>query len=125
MMTVEAGHQTTDRYEPAVFVWPKDAAQIPASRIRTIALHERCSIVDEHILSDMITKLRVNQLVTTLRAQPLDEESSVMLGVLESLVVAGEISLADFIQRVQNLFPQIFDTIDARLRDNLMRMLVD
>lgn len=75
-------------------------------------------------MSDVIFKLRVNQLVTTLRkTQQLDAESNTMLNVLESLVVAGEIPFTDFMQRVQNLFPHVFDQIDAQLRDNLLRML--
>lgn len=74
-------------------------------------------------MSDVIFKLRVNQLVTTLRTRPLDGESSTMLGVLESLVIAGEIPFDDFMQRVQNLFPHVFDEIDADLREKLFAML--
>lgn len=74
---------------------------------------------------DVIFKLRVNQLTTTMRMQGLDAESGNMLYMLESLVIAGEIPFADFMQRVQNLFPHLFDRIDARLRDNLLRMLSD
>ena len=73
----------------------------------------------------MIFKFRVNQLAVTLRTQGLDEESKTMLNVLESLVIAGEIPFSDFMQRVQNLFPHVFDQIDANLRDNLLKMLSD
>lgn len=76
-------------------------------------------------MSDMILKLRVNQLVTTLRAQKIEGDANTMLTILESLVVAGEIPFPDFMQRVQNLFPHVFDEIDPQLRDNLMRMLRD
>jgi hypothetical protein len=48
-----------------------------------------------------------------------------MLQVLENLVIAGEITFPGFMLRVQNLFPDVFDKIDASLRDNLMRMLSD
>lgn len=77
------------------------------------------------LMSDMIFKLRVNQLVTTLRAQPLESEANTMLGMLESLVIAGEIPFADFMQRVQNLFPDVFDQIDPALCEKLLSMLND
>lgn len=78
------------------------------------------------LMSDVIFKLRVNQLVSTLRAtEQINGEACTMLTVLESLVVAGEISFNDFMQRVQNLFPHVFDEIDPELRDNLLRMLAD
>lgn len=76
------------------------------------------------LMSDVIFKLRVSQLCTTLRnTQHLDGESNTMLNVLESLVVAGEIPFSDFMQRVQNLFPDVFDKVDPALRENLLRML--
>ncbi len=78
------------------------------------------------LMSDVIFKLRVNQLVTTLRAtEQITGEACTMLAVLESLVVAGEIPFSDFMQRVQNLFPDVFDKVDPALRENLLRMLVD
>jgi hypothetical protein len=78
------------------------------------------------LMSDVIFKLRVNQLVTTLRAtQHIDGEASTMLAMLESLVIVGEISFVDFMQRVQNLFPDVFDRVEPQLKDSLMRMLVD
>lgn len=78
------------------------------------------------LMTEVIFKLRVNQLVTTLRGtQQITGEAATMLGVLESLVIAGEIPFVDFMQRVQNLFPDVFDKVDASLRENLLRMLVD
>ena len=76
-------------------------------------------------MADVIFKLRVNQLVSTLRGYGLDPESDTMLGMLESLVVAGEIPFGEFMERVQNLFPHVFDQIDPELRDKLMEMLRD
>ena len=77
-------------------------------------------------MSDVIFKLRVNQLVTTLRAaHPIEGEACTMLRTLESLVIAGEIAFPDFMQRVQNLFPHVFDDIEPELLENLLRMLVD
>lgn len=114
----------SDQNVVEAFAWPKDSNQIPALRIQNVALHERRDIADG-LMSDMIFKLRVNQLVTTLHKQGLDHEANVMLGVLESLVIAGEIPFTDFIQRVQNLFPHVFDEIDPQLRENLLRMLAD
>ncbi len=104
-------------FEPAS---QKLALGIPAQALGDDAELSDC------LMGDVIFKLRVNQLVTTLRAtQQLDAESNTMLTVLESLVVAGEIPFSDFIQRVQNLFPHVFDEIAPELRDNLLRMLRD
>jgi hypothetical protein len=86
---------------------------------------EDASLPTDNLMSDMIFKLRVNQLVTTLSSQGLDTESKAMLNLLETLVIAGEIEFTDFMQRVQNLFPHVFDQIDAGLRENLLRMLKD
>ena len=48
--------------------------------------------------------------------QGIDDESTAMLGLLESLALAGEISFRDYIGRVQNLFPRVLDDIDVSLR---------
>lgn len=78
------------------------------------------------LMTEVIFKLRVNQLVTTLKnTNQVTGEAATMLTMLESLVVAGEIPFVDFMQRVQNLFPDVFDHIDPQLKDNLLRMLVD
>jgi hypothetical protein len=77
------------------------------------------------LMTDVLLKLRVNELTATLRKQPLDGESLTMLNMLETLVIAGEITFHGFMLRVQNLFPHVFDQIDASLRDKLMAMLQD
>lgn len=77
------------------------------------------------LMSDVLLKLRVNELVTTLRAQPLEAEATTMLNMLESLVLAGEITFHGFMLRVQNLFPDVFDRINPALRGKLMQMLQD
>lgn len=97
---------------------------VPMPQVSGITLHERHEMA-EGMMSDVIFKLRVNQLVTTLRGQGLDAESTTMLNVLESLVVAGEIPFGDFMNRVQNLFPHVFDQIDTDLREKLLAMLSD
>lgn len=79
----------------------------------------------DDFMTDVIFKLRVSQLVGTLRSRPMPRESETMLGMLESLVVAGEIPFSDFMQRVQNLFPDVFDAIEPDLRARLMSMLVE
>lgn len=96
------------------------ALGIPAEQLEANAESSDC------LMGDVIFKLRVNQLVTTLRAtNQLSAECHTMLGVLENLVVAGEIPFTDFMQRVQNLFPHVFDEIEPELRDTLLKMLVD
>jgi hypothetical protein len=120
-----------ERFSPATstneskpFHWPSDGTLIPMVRVQQVASHDRCDATDG-LMSDMILKLRVNQLVTILLNQGLDGESKAMLGLLESLVVAGEIPFTDFMQRVQNLFPHVFDMIDASLRESLLGLLRD
>lgn len=76
-------------------------------------------------MTDVILKLRVNELVRTLRRSPLDRDADIMLSTLESLVVAGEITFQGFMLRVQNLFPHVFDEIDPSLREQLMAMMRD
>ncbi len=77
------------------------------------------------LMTDVILKLRVNELVLALRRSPLDREAEVMLSTLESLVIAGEITFPGFMLRVQNLFPQVFDEIEPGLRDQLLAMMRD
>lgn len=99
---------------------PSLALGIPASQLGSEAEASDC------LMSDVIFKLRVNQLVTTLKnTNQVTGEAETMLNVLESLVVAGEIPFVDFMQRVQNLFPDVFDRVDAPLKESLLRMLVD
>ena len=114
-------YPTSSSHEPADTVSsPKLALGTPAC-----ALDTRTELADG-LMADVIFKLRVNQLVTTLRAtKQMDAESSSMLTMLESLAIAGEIPFPDFMQRVQNLFPHVFNEIAPALRDNLLRMLAD
>lgn len=77
------------------------------------------------IMSDLIFKLTVNQLCSVIRQRGVDRESETMLGMLESLVIAGEIALPDFMERVQNLFPHIFAQIDRSLIAKLTEAIKD
>lgn len=95
----------------------------PAEPPRAHAAHGQS--VGDDLMADVIFKLQVNQLATTLRTQPMDAEANIMLGMLESLVIAGEIPLSEFMQRVQNLFPEMFAQIDTDLREKLLSMLGD
>lgn len=96
------------------FVWPTDGGLIPKHRISAIALHERCGFTND-VMGDLIFKLTVNQLATSIRLHGIDEESMSMLGMLESLVIAGEIEFNDFMRRIQNLFSDVMDQIDPAL----------
>ena len=97
-----------------LFVWPTDGGLIPKPRICAVALHERCGVTND-IMGDLIFKLTVNQLATAIRLHGIDDESATMLGMLESLVIAGEIEFTDFMRRIQNLFPDVMDRIDTSL----------
>ena len=100
------------------FVWPTDGGLIPNPRISAIALHERCGFTND-IMGDLIFKLTVNQLSTSIRLHGIDDEATTMLGMLESLVIAGEIEFADFMRRIQNLFAEVMDQIDPTLLTKL------
>lgn len=94
-------------------------ARIPKSRIRSIVLHERCGLAPD-MMGDVLFTRAVNQLATAIRLQGVEEESMVMLGMLESLVLAGEIEFGDFMRRIQNLFPQVMDKLDRTLLAKLL-----
>lgn len=66
----------------------------------------------------------VQQLVTSLRMQGIAEEDDHMLRSLESLVMAGEISFADFIGRIHNLFPRVIDELDVSMRMKVASLMV-
>jgi hypothetical protein len=96
------------------FMWPTDGGLIPKPRVTVIAQHERFGFTND-IMGDLIFKLTVNQLATSIRLQGIDDESMTMLGMLESLVIAGEIEFNDFMRRIQNLFADVMDKIDSTL----------
>ncbi len=77
------------------------------------------------IMTDLIFKLTVNQFCSVIRQHGIDRESEMMLGMLESLVIAGEIALHDFMERVQNLLPHIFAQIDRGLIKKLTETALD
>ncbi len=72
-----------------------------------------------HALSDLVFTLTVSQLGKEIRARGIDSESAVMLSMLESLVIAGEITLGNFMQRIEHLFPEVFASMPASLMATL------
>src|SRR4051812_28058332 len=94
--------------------WSRYAVEMPSQQVTTIQSHERCEFAG-NIMSDLIFKLTVNQLATSIRLQGIDDESMTMLNMLESLVIAGEIAFADFMRRMENLFPDALDKMDPAL----------
>jgi hypothetical protein len=71
------------------------------------------------LMTDALLALRVHELVGALKQHSLAQDDQVMLSTLESLVMAGEITLYGFLLRLQNLFPEIFDQLDPKLRAHL------
>ena len=102
----------------------KEAGDVPGMRVTTVMQHAPCEFAGG-IMTDLIFKLTVNQLCGVIRQQGIDPEAETMLGMLESLVIAGEIALPDFMQRVQNLFPHIFARIDRELIKKLTEIAAD
>jgi hypothetical protein len=114
----------THQFGDDTFIWPTDGGLIPQSHIVTIAQHDRYGFSHD-IMADLIFKLTVNQLATSIRLHGVDDESATMLGMLESLVIAGEIELSDFMRRIQNLFSDVMDEIDPALLDKLESYVQD
>lgn len=83
------------------------------------------SELSDGLMSDLIYKLTVNQFCSVIRQHDIDPEAATMLGMLESLVTAGEIPLANFMQRVRNLLPHIFSRIDPQLLAKLTAAAAD
>lgn len=67
-------------------------------------------------LNKRLIATTVQQLVTSIRMKELQGDDETMLASLENLVMAGEISFKDFMQRVENLFPHAVDALDVPLR---------
>lgn len=112
--TSQASSSRTHQFGDDTFIWPTDGGLIPKPHISAIALHERCGFTHD-IMADLIFKLTVNQLATSIRLGGIDDESAMMLAMLESLVIAGEIEFSDFMRRIQNLFGEVMDQIDPAL----------
>jgi len=104
--------------------WQDYAVEMPAQHVTGVAYHERCAFAGG-IMGDLIFKLTVNQLAATIREQGIDREATAMLDTLESLVIAGEIAFPDFMGRVQNLFADAFDRMDASLLEKLSSLASD
>lgn len=80
------------------------------------------AVPEAHSLSVRSREAVAAQLATSLRLQGLDDESQVMLGLLVTLVQAGEITFRDFAGRAENLFPQHFARMDAALRQKIIAL---
>ncbi|MFM9889789.1 MAG: hypothetical protein ACKVOE_03960 [Rickettsiales bacterium] len=79
--------------------------------------------IDAVALMERNREAVASQLATSIRLQGIDEEANVMLGLLVTLIQAGEITFADYARRVQNLFPQQCAGLDPALSHKLTAML--
>lgn len=95
----------------------------PRSRVRDVQMDGRYDLGAELII-ERNQELTARQLATSLRMQGMDDESAAMLDLLESLILAGEISFHDYISRVQHLFPHVLDRIDASLHVKVSALMV-
>ena len=79
---------------------------------------------DDAVYRATTERTTVQQVVTALRMQGVEGEESTMLGSLAEMVSAGEIPFADFIGRVQNLFPRAIDALDVALRMKIASLVL-
>lgn len=112
--TNEPAGPVTAKLAEASNFWSRYAVEMPSHQVMAIQFHERCEFAGG-IMSDLIFKLAVNQLATSIRMHGIDAESMTMLNMLETLVIAGEIAFPDFMRRMENLFPDAFDRMDPVL----------
>ena len=108
-------HQLLLSFGKHWFPWASSRSKNPIPQVHSIRMDERYDL-GETIIMEYMRESTVIQLATSLRMQGIDDESTAMLGLLESLALAGEISFRDYIGRVQNLFPRVLDDIDVSLR---------
>jgi len=102
--------------------WLYSKSTVPLSRVHEIHADARYDL-GESLMLDQMRDIAISQLATSLRLQGMDDEAATMLGLLESLAHAGEIPFAEYISRVQNLFPRALETIDVTLRVKIMNAL--
>lgn len=98
-------------------------AKTPRFKVRDIRMDHTFDL-GESLLTERSQEIAATQLATSLRLQGLEDEDAAMLGLLESLVLAGEISFRDYVARVQNLFPRVLEQIDMSLRLRITSLMV-
>ena len=110
----ESANPSVVQLAEAANFWSRYEVEMPSKQVTAIQFHERCEFAGS-IMTDLIFKLTVNQLATSIRLHGIDDEAMAMLNMLESLVIAGEIPFPDFMGRMQNLFPEAFNRMDPAL----------
>ncbi len=108
--TVEPLHQLLLSFGKNLWQRPLLKPQSPADDVQLVQQ------ADDRVLQARVKELTIKQVATTLRMQEEDSENLAMIGSLESLVMAGEITFADYIGRLQNLFPKSMAGLDVPLR---------
>ena len=117
--TVEPLHQVLLSFGKNLLQRPLlQPQQSPAGDVPLVQL------ADEAMMQARVRETTIKQVATTLRMQEEDSEHGAMIGSLESLVLAGEISFADYIGRLQNLFPKAMAGIDVPLRMKVASLML-
>lgn len=75
-------------------------------------------------VTSQLQAITAQQIAISLRMQGVQPEDETMLASLESLATAGEISFADFVGRMQNLFPRAMEALDISLRLKIASLLM-
>jgi hypothetical protein len=103
--------------------WMGGKSKEPRLRVRHARVDGRYDL-GTMLLTERNQEITVKQLATSLRMRGIDDESAAMLDLLESLILAGEISFHDYMSRVQHLFPHVLDQVDASLRVKISALMV-
>lgn len=78
----------------------------------------------EGLLSSKVQAVAVQQLTTAMRMRGLRPGDETLLDSLQQMMLAGEISFADFIGRIENLFPKMLDALDVSLRMKIAALVM-
>ncbi|MES2983897.1 MAG: hypothetical protein V4735_01770 [Pseudomonadota bacterium] len=117
-------HQLVLAFGKSMLPWGGSAkSKTPRLQVRAVAMHQRYDL-GESLITEQSRVLAIGQFVTSLRMQGLDDEASALLGLLESLVLEGEIAFPDFMGRIQNLFPRALDKVDVSLRMKINALMI-
>lgn len=98
--------------------WPGGKLGHPFHQVHAVQALSHFPL-DAAVLMERSREAVAAQLATSIRLQGIDDEANVMLGLLVTLIQAGEISFADYVRRVQNLFPQQCAALDVALTQKL------
>ena len=121
--TVEPLHQVLLSFGKGLWQWPLSKSRSEhglSDMAQDMLLNHNA---DSAALQARVRELTIKQVATTVRMQDPHEDLG-MLASLESLVLAGEIAFADYIGRLQNLYPKAMSGMDVSLRMKIASLML-